>query len=102
MAVKKAVKKRLPRIDVHSHVIPLEMLQAIERDPGRYQMRLEEKDGKQRIVREGGHTFPVFDEFHDPDVKVRGMDRKGIDVSIISPAPMVFFYWLDAAARSAP
>jgi len=85
-----------PRIDVHSHVIPLEMLQAIERSPGRYQMRLEEKDGKRRIVRDGGHTFPVFREFHDPDVKIKGMDRKGLDVSFISPAPMVFFYWLDA------
>lgn len=101
MAGKKAVMKRLPRIDVHSHVIPLEMLKTIERDPARYQMRLEEKDGKRRIVREGGHTFPVFDEFHDPDVKVRGMNRKGIDVSFISPAPMVFFYWLDADRAAA-
>ncbi len=96
MPRKKTVKKRLPRIDVHSHVIPKEMLDAIGREPARYQMRLEEKDGKRRIVREGGHTFPVFEEFHDPDVKVTGMDRKGLDVSFISPAPMVFFYWLDA------
>lgn len=88
--------KHLQRIDVHSHVIPLEMLQAIERNPGRYQMRFEEKDGKRRIVRDGGHTFPVFEEFYDPAVKVKGMDRKGLDISYISPAPMVFFYWLDA------
>lgn len=88
--------QRSQRIDVHSHVIPLEMLQAIERNPGRYQMRFEDKGGKRRIVREGGHTFPVFQEFHDADAKVAGMDRKGLDVSFISPAPMVFFYWLDA------
>jgi aminocarboxymuconate-semialdehyde decarboxylase len=98
MAGRKAGKGKLRRIDVHSHVIPLEMLQAIERNPGRYQMRFVEKDGKRRIEREGGNTFPVFDEFHDPDVKVAGMDRKGLDVSFISPAPMVFFYWLDADA----
>ncbi len=91
-----AKPKRPQRIDVHSHVIPAEMLRAIERNPARYQMRLEEKDGKRRIVREGGHTFPVFEEFYDPAVKVAGMDRKGLDVSFISPAPMVFFYWLDA------
>ena len=106
MAAKKTAKagvrsrsakpKRPQRIDVHSHVIPAEMLQAIEKNPARYQMRLEEKDGKRRIVREGGHTFPVFEEFYDPSVKVAGMDRKGLDVSFISPAPMVFFYWLDA------
>jgi len=88
--------KHLPRIDVHNHVIPLEMLQAIERDPARYQMKLEERDGKRRIVREGGHTFPVFEEFSDPAAKVASMDRRGLDVAFISPAPMVFFYWLDA------
>jgi aminocarboxymuconate-semialdehyde decarboxylase len=96
MPGKKAVKRKLQRIDVHSHVIPKEMLQAIERNPARYQMRFVEKDGKQRIEREGGNTFPVFEEFHDPNAKVAGMDRKGLDVSFISPAPMVFFYWLDA------
>ena len=26
------------------------------------------------------------------------MDRKGIDVSVISVTPVVFFYWLDADA----
>lgn len=87
---------RKPRIDVHSHVIPLEMLRAIEANPGRYKMRFDEQNGKRRIIRDGGHTFPVYDEFHDADVKVAGMDRRGLDVSFISPAPMVFFYWLDA------
>ena len=71
----KTTNRKAPRIDVHSHVIPKEMLEAIERDPQRYQMRFEEKDGKRRIVREGGNVFPVFQEFYDPDVKVAGMDR---------------------------
>lgn len=102
MAQKRVVARKLPRIDVHSHVIPAEMLQAIEREPQRWRMRIETGEGgKQRIVREGGYTFPVFREFYDPDVKVAGMDRKGLDVSIISPAPMVFFYWLDADAAAA-
>ena len=96
--MRKAKKKSASRIDVHSHVIPAEMLRAIERDPQRYRMRIVEQDGKRRIVREGGHTFPMFDEFHDPRVKLAGMERKGVDVSFISPAPMVFFYWLDADA----
>lgn len=92
----KGKNKTNPRIDVHNHVIPLEMLQAIERDPARYKMSFQEKDGKRRIVREGGHTFPVFREFSDPAAKVASMDRRGLDVAFISPAPMVFFYWLDA------
>jgi aminocarboxymuconate-semialdehyde decarboxylase len=55
---------------VHSHVIPLAMLQAIEANPARYRMRFDEHNGKRRIVRDGGHTFPVYDEFYDPEVKV--------------------------------
>jgi hypothetical protein len=91
------------RIDVHSHVVPAELLQAIERDPARFQMTIEARDGSQKIVREGGHAFPVYPEFSDPAVKVAGMDRKGLDVSFISPAPIVMMYWLgvDAAAEAA-
>src|SRR5690242_5347420 len=83
----KPKRKTNPRIDVHNHVIPLEMLQAIERDPARYEMSFQEKDGKRRIVREGGHTFPVFKEFSDPAAKVASMDGRGLDVAFISPAP---------------
>lgn len=91
------------RIDVHSHVVPTELLQAIERDPVRFQMKIETRDGSPKIVREGGHAFPVYPEFSDPAVKVAGMDRKGLDVSFISPAPIVMMYWLgvDAAADAA-
>jgi len=91
------------RIDVHSHVLPTELLQAIERDPARFQMQLDSHDGGRRIARTGGQAFPIFAEFSDPAVKVAGMDRKGLDLSFISPAPVVMMYWLgvDAAAEAA-
>jgi aminocarboxymuconate-semialdehyde decarboxylase len=98
MAKRRAKTRRPPRIDVHSHVVPAEMIAAIERDPRRFGMRLEEKDGERRITRPGGNSFPVYREFHDPEAKVAGMDRKGLDISIISAAPTVFCYWLDADA----
>src|SRR4051794_1631184 len=82
------------RIDVHSHVIPEPMLRAIERDPERYGMRLDAE--KNRLVRTDGSALPIFREFHDAQAKIEGMDRKGLDVSLISPAPFVLFYWLDA------
>lgn len=89
-------KTENPRIDVHNHVIPREMLEAIARDPARYQMAIKAVDGRRRIVREGGHTFPVFEEFSSAEAKIASMDRRGLDIAYISPAPMVFFYWLDA------
>ncbi len=96
MAGKKpAAKKRVKRIDVHSHVVPQELLDALTRDPGRYKMRYVAQ-GHRHLAREGGEKLPVFDEFYDAAAKVAGMDRKGLDVAMLSPAPMVYFYWLDA------
>lgn len=82
------------RVDVHSHVIPAEMLEALEKNPERYQMRIDSAANK--LVRPDGSALPLFKEFSDAAAKVEGMDRKGLDISLISPAPFVFFYWLDA------
>ncbi|MGZ5178415.1 MAG: amidohydrolase family protein, partial [Burkholderiales bacterium] len=86
--------RKTKNIDVHSHVIPAEMLEAITARPERYQMRIDREGEK--LVREGAGALPLFKEFSDPSEKVKGMDRKGLDVSVISPAPFVLFYWLNA------
>jgi aminocarboxymuconate-semialdehyde decarboxylase len=89
---------RVKRVDVHSHVLPREMLEAIRQRPRDYQMRVEGAGEKEAFIRDDKHSTPVFAEFHDADAKVEGMDRRGIDISVISVSPVVFFYWLDADA----
>ena len=89
---------KVKRVDVHSHVLPREMLEAIRARPRDYQMRVERRGGGEVFIRDDGHSTPVFPEFYDADAKVEGMDHKGIDVSVISVSPVVFFYWLDADA----
>lgn len=95
---KSAPKRKSKRIDVHSHVVPKEMLDALAARPERFQMRYIADPKHPRVAKDGGGGQPVFDEFFDPAAKVKGMDRKGLDISIISPAPIVYFYWLDADA----
>ena len=34
--------------------------------------------------------------FAEVEAKLNSMDRKGIDISVISPAPPMFYYWADA------
>lgn len=85
-------------VDVHSHVLPREMVEAIRARPRDYQMRVESRDGGEVFIRDDKHSTPLYPEFYDADAKVEGMDRKGIDVSVISVTPVVFFYWLDADA----
>ena len=50
---KAAVKKgsRVKRIDVHSHVVPRELLEALTRDPERYKMRYV-SEGRRHLARE--------------------------------------------------
>ena len=74
------------------------MMEAIRARPGDYQMMVETRDGAEVFVREDKHSTPLYAEFFDADAKVEGMDRKGIDVSVISVTPVVFFYWLAADA----
>jgi aminocarboxymuconate-semialdehyde decarboxylase len=83
------------RIDIHSHVIPKRILDEIELRPEEFAARLEGEPQARRVVHEQGYVYPLFDEFHDPQAKLASMDRKGIEVSVISPAPPMFYYWAD-------
>jgi aminocarboxymuconate-semialdehyde decarboxylase len=89
---------RVKRVDVHSHVLPREMLEAIRQRPRHYQMSVEGAREKEVFIRDDKHSTPIFAEFYDADAKVEGMDRRGIDISVISVSPVVFFYWLDPGA----
>jgi aminocarboxymuconate-semialdehyde decarboxylase len=83
------------RIDLHSHVIPRRILDAIAADPRGFAARTEPAGTGRRMVHEQGYVYPLFEEFSDPQAKLAAMDRKGIDVSVISPAPPMFYYWAD-------
>jgi aminocarboxymuconate-semialdehyde decarboxylase len=83
----------MKKIDLHSHVIPMTIVEAIRRDPKRYGMTIPERDGKLYYERRGqfSELRPVF---YDADAKVEAMDRMGLDISVISVGPPVFFYYL--------
>lgn len=83
------------RIDIHSHVVPDRVVEQISQFPTEYLARVEGQNGARKVVHEQGYVYPLFDEFHDPMAKLESMDRKGIDISVISPAPPMFYYWAD-------
>lgn len=89
---------RTKRIDVHSHVLPRELIELIRQRPRDYLMRVEGEGSQEKFVRDDRHGTPIYAEFFDADAKVEGMDRKGIDISLLSVTPVVFFYWLAADA----
>jgi aminocarboxymuconate-semialdehyde decarboxylase len=84
------------QIDIHSHVIPDRIVSAIAADPKRFRARVEGEGAARRIIHDQGYVYPLFEEFRAVEAKVEAMDRKGIDISVISPAPPMFYYWADA------
>lgn len=83
------------RIDVHSHVIPSRMVDQIARSPHEFAARIEGELDARKVIHEQGYVYPLFREFYDAEAKLESMDRKGLDISLISPAPPMFYYWAD-------
>jgi aminocarboxymuconate-semialdehyde decarboxylase len=84
------------QIDIHSHVIPDRIVAAIAADPKRFRARVEGEGSARKIIHDQGYVYPLFEEFREAEAKLSAMDRKGIDISVISPAPPMFYYWADA------
>ena len=78
-------------IDFHSHVIPETIIAAMRADPERYATRIEAEGGKRYLAR-GKLRLELLPEFSVAEAKLEAMDRKGIEISVISPGPQVFFY----------
>src|SRR5215212_11925008 len=86
----------MPVVDIHSHVIPPSVVEASATDPMGFSARIEEEDGMRKVVHDQGYAYPLFEEFVEPDAKLREMDRRGLDVSVLSPPPPLFYYWAES------
>src|ERR687885_977275 len=88
----------MPVVDVHSHVIPPSVVEAIAADPAGFSARIEDENGISQVRHDQGYVYPLFEEFTEPEAKLREMDRKRLDISVLSPPPPLFYYWVDAEA----
>ena len=82
-------------IDLHNHVVPPTVVDALAKNPERYGMGIEEKDGK-RWFNSHGRLAELAPVFYDADAKVEWMDRNQLDIAAISVGPPIYFYWLSA------
>ena len=87
----------MANIDLHNHVIPPAIVDAIARDPERYGTRIEERSGK-RYFNNHGRMTELLADFYEVDAKLAWMDRNGIDIAALSVGPPIYFYWLSADA----
>ena len=80
-------------IDLHTHVIPPTVVEAMRRDPQRFGTKVVERNGELYFERRG-NIVELNREFYDIEAKIAAMDRMRIDVSVLSVAPPTYFYAL--------
>lgn len=86
------------KIDIHTHFIPNKFIQDARRGKALNQVMLERRNGSEWMIHPQGYRYPLAAEFWDMEAKLRQMDRLGLDRSVLSIAPTLFFYWADAVA----
>ena len=84
-------------VDIHTHFIPPEFLDAARKGTALDRVALTQQDGADWLIHPQGYRYPVNPEFWDLEAKLRHMDTLGIDVSVMSLTPTLFFYWVDGA-----
>jgi aminocarboxymuconate-semialdehyde decarboxylase len=92
-------------IDLHSHVVPPTIIEALLRAPERFGIggaafngvKVTERDGALHFDNNGRLTL-MERELYDVEAKLAAMDRMGIAVSALSVAPPTYFYALGAEA----
>jgi aminocarboxymuconate-semialdehyde decarboxylase len=82
-------------IDSHTHFIPPALAAEAEGNPA-WGVRVESREGQPWVVHEQGFAYPFDEAFLGGDAKLADMDRRGIDVSLLSLAPTLFLYWIGA------
>jgi aminocarboxymuconate-semialdehyde decarboxylase len=85
-------------IDVHTHFIPPGFAADARAGRALDYVRLQRRDTSEWLVHPQGYRYPLSPEFYDVEARLRQMDDHGIDVSILSLSPTLFFYWLDSVA----
>lgn len=84
------------RVDIHTHFIPREFTDAARRGHALDNITMRRQDGNEWMIHPQGFRYPLVAEFFDLEAKLQHMDGLGIDVSVLSISPTLFFYWIEA------
>lgn len=85
-------------IDMHTHYIPPELVADARAGRALDGLAVESRDGMEWLVHPQGSRYPLVPEFFDAGAKLEQMDALGLDASVLSLAPTLLCYGLEAAA----
>lgn len=86
------------KVDIHAHYVPKDSLKVTQEIGKRYNIKItRDEKGRELITRDEKRGFgPFREEFHDLDLRLRIMDRAGIDIQALSAQNFFFLYWMMA------
>ncbi len=87
-------------VDAHNHVIPQAIVESLNEDREIFGVKIEATAAGRKVSHREGFAYPLFEEFLTPANKLAAMDRRGIDVTVISPSPTLFFYRTESDANA--
>ena len=86
-------------IDAHSHFLPVTVVDYMKKHGTELQLAISEENGG-LWMSYGGLKFPIAPGIMDNAVKLEDMKAMNIQKTVLSVAPMCFFYWIDSLACS--
>jgi aminocarboxymuconate-semialdehyde decarboxylase len=79
-------------IDVHAHCVPVDVMNTLRADGGRYGIEVSEQDGRSAVLIAGRvQTPPMLPALADLPRRLAAMDAAGVDVQVLSS-------WIDLTA----
>jgi aminocarboxymuconate-semialdehyde decarboxylase len=88
------------KIDVHTHFIPPKFIDDARQGHALNNIKLEQHPDGEWVVHPQGYKYPLSAEFWDMEAKLRQMDKLGLNISVLSISPTLFFYWAEAKSTA--
>lgn len=89
-------------IDIHTHMLSADWVAAIKEHGGPVYSVMTRGDGLERMVERGNPTMTFVPEMLDYGLRLKDMDRFGIDISVVSlTGPSVYWGAAEASAATA-
>jgi aminocarboxymuconate-semialdehyde decarboxylase len=85
-------------VDVHAHLLLLEVEALVAGLPGHAEARALDarRNGPEALAVSGPMVAARIPRLTEVDVRLAAMDAQGVDVQLVSPSPNHYHYWADA------
>jgi aminocarboxymuconate-semialdehyde decarboxylase len=88
-------------VDIHAHVIPPALVEGMRSGRAPDGITIDHRGAQPMVVHRQGYRYPLLDAFHDVPARLAQMDASGTDVAVLSIAPPLFLYWIEADGAAA-